>query len=570
MSPERRPRAGGRRPASLPRLTVVAGVALLLFCVVGLYRFNTLGGALGGFDNDHFLHLALAKQVEAGERPLRDFLDGVQGAPPALTYDLSALAQRALGDTLRSEALLTVFGVAVAASVTFMAATFVAPWPVALVAATLSALLSPKLYGYPKVLVLAVACLLLFQYARVPTWWRVAAMGAWTAIAFLFRHDFALYCGAGSVVVLALAGPGVWWKRLTRVVAYGAITLALLAPSLYWVERTTGLVSYLQNGASMGQRDAARTAIGWPMPSIHITESVSANLEREQNTEAWLYYTFLALAWGGSILAAVRLRRGIDADVRDVPMLATGVMTVMLSFFFLRGSLEARFGDMGPPVAVVGAWLLTLSAEGAHRSWLGRAATASLAALLLGVTATAVWTLQTVRTELERAGMRTSPLAVMTQAVRAWNELGAMPESLRGPDVGSPSGRAAYYLNRCTAPDDRVMVVTYAPEVTGLSGRLFAGGRPSFLPGFFEEERHSRFLLEKLRRESVPIVLAEDEPYYAAYPLLAPYLRDTYQEQGRIEIDGGRTLRVLARRDRPSQPFGPSGLPCFAQAEKPH
>ena len=147
----------GKRPG------IVAIVAALLFLFVACYRFNTLGGALGGFDTDPLRPVSLATQVEAGERLLRDFLDGVQGAPPALTYDLSALAQRTLGDNLRSEAILTVVGVAVAAAVTFVAATYVAPWPVALVAATFSALLSPKLYGYPKVLVLAVACLLLLQ-----------------------------------------------------------------------------------------------------------------------------------------------------------------------------------------------------------------------------------------------------------------------------------------------------------------------------------------------------------------------------------------------------------------------
>jgi hypothetical protein len=83
-----------------------------------------------------------------------------------------------------------------------------------------------------------------------------------------------------------------------------------------------------------------------------------------------------------------------------------------------------------------------------------------------------------------------------------------------------------------------------------VSGRLFGGGRARFLPGFYEDEGFSRFLLERLAREPVPIVLAEDEPYYAAYPLLAPYLRENYVEQGRMDVDGGRTLRVLERRGR--------------------
>ncbi|MGH9202187.1 MAG: hypothetical protein ACRD2A_13240, partial [Vicinamibacterales bacterium] len=69
------------------RRAVTLVLASLVFVLVALYRFNTLGGALGGFDNDHFLHFVYAKQVQAGEQPLRDFLDaGLQGARPSLTY----------------------------------------------------------------------------------------------------------------------------------------------------------------------------------------------------------------------------------------------------------------------------------------------------------------------------------------------------------------------------------------------------------------------------------------------------------------------------------------------------
>jgi len=84
--------------------------AILLFIAVFFYRFNALGGSFGGFDNDHFLQLALAKQVEAGAQPLRDFSDAVSGGWPSLTYEFSALAQRWMGDSFQSEAALTVTG----------------------------------------------------------------------------------------------------------------------------------------------------------------------------------------------------------------------------------------------------------------------------------------------------------------------------------------------------------------------------------------------------------------------------------------------------------------------------
>ena len=48
---------------------------VLVFATVFLYRFNTLGGALGGFQNDEFGYLARARQIQAGDVPFRDFND---------------------------------------------------------------------------------------------------------------------------------------------------------------------------------------------------------------------------------------------------------------------------------------------------------------------------------------------------------------------------------------------------------------------------------------------------------------------------------------------------------------
>ena len=150
-----------RLPAAkrLSRRIVIGVVAVLLFGWVFLFRFNTLGGAFGGFDNDHFLYYTVAKQVQAGEQPLRDFQDAMHGAWPSLTYELSAAAQRYFGDNLRSEAWLTVGGMALGASVAFLAGSLVGAWPWGRATALQSSLLSPKLYCYTKVLVTAVAAL---------------------------------------------------------------------------------------------------------------------------------------------------------------------------------------------------------------------------------------------------------------------------------------------------------------------------------------------------------------------------------------------------------------------------
>src|SRR5262245_6735845 len=184
---------------------LVSGLTVAIFAFAFLYRYNALGGSLGGFDGDHFIYYIGAQHIALGERPLRDFADGgLQGAWPALTYELPALAQRLGGATLLSEAILTVSAVALALALLFRSANAVAgPMP-AVVVTLLSLFAGTKLYGYTKVLVFAVAVTLLLRYARQPTTGRAALLAAWSAVAFLFRHDYLVYL-APAVALLMVA-----------------------------------------------------------------------------------------------------------------------------------------------------------------------------------------------------------------------------------------------------------------------------------------------------------------------------------------------------------------------------
>jgi hypothetical protein len=127
---------------------------------------------------------------------------------------------------------------------------------------------------------------------------------------------------------------------------------------------------------------------------------------------------------------------------------------------------------------------------------------------------------------------------------------------------------AARYLNQCTTPDDRVLVVGYAPEALAFSERHFAGGRVSFLHGFYMDERYSRFAIAQLEAHPAPIALADPEPYYRKFPLLPEYLAGHYDEAGTASI-GGRPMRVLVRKGLTGHTFRPSGLPCFGPAPAP-
>ena len=224
-----------------------APVACALGAFACIYRFNTMGGSFGGFDNDHFVHFAYAKQLQAGERPLIDFVDVLlQGAWPPLTLGVSALGQQWLGDNLRSEAIVTIGAIGLAVALTFLAASALTRIGWALAATLVSVFVAPTLYNYPKVLVLAAVSVLIVLYAKRPTAARVVGAAGLTAVAFLFRHDLAVYAGIGILTVFAWTGDR---RRAVRHTSwYVALTLVLLTPSLLYVQRHYGLATYMREG----------------------------------------------------------------------------------------------------------------------------------------------------------------------------------------------------------------------------------------------------------------------------------------------------------------------------------
>jgi hypothetical protein len=550
-----RPRVSER----VPRRLIVGVVSILLFGWVFLYRFNTLGGAFGGFDNDHFLYFALAKQVQAGEQPLRDFQDAMHGAWPSLTYELSAAAQHYLGNNLRSEALLTVAGVALGAAVGFVAGSAVAPWPWALMTTLLSALLAPKLYGYPKVLVMAVAAWLIVGTRGVPTWRRTAAMSAWTAAAFLFRHDYAVYCAVGFGALIVLSGTMVWRDRVARGLGYVAMTAILLAPSLWWIQRYEGITEYVRNALEMSRSEYQRTRIGWPALSQDGVQSAIGVFDTDNNAAVWIYYLFLGLPVVAAGIAARQLVRDDHRETGAAALVALSLMTAALWSSFLRGNVGARLGEMGPPIAVIAAWLLS-QALARERSWPRQALTALSAVVVLTVTIACVWRLGSVTGELRTARLL-EPQDVFARTGQASQDVAAMPRAMREAEA-TDRMQASDYLYRCTKPADRVIAFGYYADVPAFSDRLFAGGRVTFVVSYYMDPRYTRETIARLQSQSVPIVLAGPELDHHGYRALADYVYAHYDNPGEVMSSQG-PLRVWTRRGLSGTPSGPNGLPCF-------
>jgi hypothetical protein len=249
------------------RVGIAGLVAMVVAACAFVYRFNTLGGTLGGFDNDHFIYLIRTDMLLEGEQPLRDFADAeLRGAWPALTYAVSAWAQQLGGRNLLSEAYLTTGLLALAYAVVFLAALELSKrWFVALLAVAGAVATAPKLYNYQKVLVLALGVWALRAVVLRPSVARLAAAAAVTAVATLFRHDYGIYVAAGIVAALVAGNAGRWCAGARHVATYAAFTGVCLLPSLAWVHYYEGLREYVASSSASVTVERARTELTLPV-----------------------------------------------------------------------------------------------------------------------------------------------------------------------------------------------------------------------------------------------------------------------------------------------------------------
>lgn len=547
------------------RRLVLGGIAVAIFALAFLYRFNALGGALGGFDNDHFLYYVRAKQVAHGERPLRDFADaGLQGAWPALTYELPALAQRWGGETLLSEAVLCVGLIAVSLALMCVLAGQWAGIPAAIAVTILTLFLGTKLYSYSKLLVFAVACALFFHYARRPDSKRVLLLAAWSAIAFLFRHDFLVYLvPAIAVLVTVMTWPNVRLAARQGLVYAGALALLLAGP-LYSIHRFAGIGTYFAANLAMGQRETERTDIPWPAFS-GTGDGLQGFLADEGNAVALVYY----LVWAIPVLAiAASLRArdsgGWSARQTRALLLSLAVLALALDRFFLRGNLAARFADLGAPTAVLAAFLFTSRRLSGTTA---RAAAAATATVGLALVLVAANSLGSISRELDTTGLSDSVDKIERRFSAAAAELRELPAA--APTGANESRDVVAYLRACTRPEDRVLVIASMPEIAAMANRPFAAGQPTFTPGFYTSDLDQRRMLQWLSRQSVPVVVTETEDVYLEdlapeFPLLDQFVRTFYEPVGELPGLRGEPMRILVARQRVGHRWEATSWPCFS------
>jgi len=545
------------------RIAVAAALAVLIAAVAFLFRFNTLGGSLGGFDNDHFIYLIRTDMLLRGEQPLRDFVDAeLRGAWPALTYAVSAWAQQIGGRTLLPEAYLTAGALAIGHALVFVLALALSKrWSIALLASAAAIATVPKLYNHPKVLALALGALMARAVIIKPTLLRLAVAAVITAVAALFRHDLGLYPAAGLSAGLVVANLGQPVAAARYVATYAGLTAALLLPSFAWVQIYEGIPSYLRTSQATVAVERARTELTL-LPFDLSTPLALDNLERVT------YHAFWAVPVIAIVVFGLRLTgwKGMPLPAEDR---ATGValivMAVLANLSFLRANLAERFGDSAVAVVLLAAWVAGVAAFWAPGAMQRTAVLIPASALTLILVAACLFS--DVRRELDTSGLSDSWGKTSRRYTAVREELGRVPpaEWSDGDSVGTL--HAAQYLAECTGADDPVVVVGPIHEVPVFARRPFGAGQAMFKLSLYTSEDFQRRAIARLEQDAAPVVVADIEEYESFssdYPLVAAYVSSHYRDAGIIDVDDEPRIRVLAAGTRqPVRSHAAFGLPCF-------
>ncbi len=521
----------GLRSRRIPKrmqVHVAAGGAF-----VGTWLIRLL--ALTGFSNDHFLYLAPAQQMLAGELPSRDFVD--PGAP--LMYVVSFLARLVVDSPLLAEALVVSTAFGLAAALTVYAAFSVSGSLSIAVAVTIAEIaLFPRSYHYPKLLLLAGGVLMMWRYAREPSFARTAALGGCIAVAFLFRHDLGVYLGVAALTAALLAHPG-WKARASGVVQILGLVALLLLPYLWYVEATVGLASHIASGAEYSRSEVEETSfIRLPtfelvrLPTFELSAMPSAD-----NALVSLYYLFHSLPLVAVAVLIWRRVNGATFARSDWAMIGPlVVLALIVNFALLRRPLQDRLPDVAVPACLLAAWL-------GQQAWCysgkRRLVRRALVLTMTGVAIVGVNAAGAPAEQLNRAGLLLRPDRLLAHARQRVMELHE-PFSQRQFSSRYIEALVPFfgYVDRCTSPDQRLFVAGNAPEIYVFARRLFAGGQPMLREGFYSTVRDQRLLVQKMRKQEIPLALVLPQDDLALFTLVMAELENEFRLAGEIPVEG--------------------------------
>jgi hypothetical protein len=530
----------------------VASAALGAGVIAIVWRFLTFSG----FNNDHYVHLVRAQQILLGEWPVRDFTD--PGLP--LMYVVHAAARAVFGPALGVEWAVVAIAFAVGAACTVIAAMRISgSLGVAVFVTAAEIVIYPRTFGYPKILLYAIAALVILRVARRVTVDALVAAAAMTVIAFLFRHDHGLFVGFAAMTAVTVAGREDGWPtKLRRAAAFGGLVTLFLLPWVLFVQWYQGLGAYVASAIAFSQGEAVGNALRG-LPTFGVDEITSG-----RNALAWLFYCFHVLPLV-AILMLVRRRAEPEAWPGETAAVAAiAAMALPVNVTFLRGNLDGRVPDAIVPAALLGSWLL-----GRVLRTRGSRVLPLTATLVVAFSALAIARIGDVPDNLQKSELLRGPAIVGQRAADLWDRF-----QRRLPERDHVPSRYAQallpfieFVGRCTATQDRLLVTGLFPEINVMADRGFAGGQVSFQPFLYTSEIEQARTIDRLRRQSVPFVVIVRRGYPELKEQMATlfaYIEQRFEALGHVPVPETDGVDLLIERGRhATRVDAATGLPCF-------
>jgi len=297
---------------------------------------------------------------------------------------------------------------------------------------------------------------------------------------------------------------------------------------------------------------------------------VAPALHSAANADAWLFWLFWSLPVICTVALAFRVARRGERWPGEVALVAALIfVSLFVNAGFLRDILRTRFSDAILPPALLGAWLLGLCwvSRWDRRGWQRAIQAVSLVVLI--ITVTAVTTIADTGERLALTGVGDGVQGMRSRA-------GAVSRLLAGPHrqaLAPPSRQAEAlmpffgYLDRCTSPDDRLIVTGESPDLVVLSGRRFASDGAVF-GAWYSSAIHQDRTLNRLKARPALFVLLMDAPAFRArFPLIDAYIRDAYERLAEVPVQGAESVPILVPRTRmPAGVDAATGWPCFTRS----
>ncbi len=529
----------------------------------------------------NFNALAETPGLLAGDHPYRDFFDW--GVP--LQAILSATTQWLVGYRLIGEFALQwafiVAGVVMAMRISLRLSNSVLVSLLCMVPAIFMFPGAPTVH-FSKIFIYPTAILIIWRYIEHPSFQRAAAMGAFAAVAFFFRHDHGVYVGVSVLFGMLLAWLAHSGDRRPRMLVHEFAACALAASILVipWaivVARSEGLLDYVQAREYINSKwTVGQSVFLQPLhmnPFLLLTsrdadrQGLAAWLPTKGAAQNWLMQTSVVVALISvtialiAVIKAVRRRQPLSIDTCRVLVVSAVVAIVEDRLFREAG----YFILVAPLVAALSAWLLSSSDTGLTR-------TVGVALFVLSTIAiggfSPVWANPTSLAESLPDTVKSliaSPpldgLEPLSDALRSERTDWLQPGDWERVNSGR-SKVLLRYMRECVARGDRILVSGQTPyQVSYYVERPLAGGHLYWHDKWRSDPVREQQSLDLLQHQSVPFAFSTHDPVLddlKAYPMIRAYFRANY-----AELEGSFGHLLVDRRRTPVRTFGALGFPCF-------